>query len=296
MRHAFVALLVSASPALAHDFFLDLSKHSVNTGEAVSITMRVGSDLEMDELPRSDRRIIKFEAHHDGVRPIPGKHGVSPAGKIAFDKPGVATIVYQSTHTDIELEAAKFEEYLIEEGLDEIAAERKKLGVTHTPGVESYARYAKALVTVGGGSTGWDKRVGLPAELVALADPRSGGVAKFQLFYEDKPKANARVDLLRIEKTRLVSVANARTDADGKVSLAIPSDGVWLVGTTLMRQAPPEARLEGDWESSWVSVTFEHGARPKPKKSGCATSDPGWLGIAFVLLAWLESARRRRRR
>ena len=292
-----VAALLVAWPAHAHDFFIAPSSNTVATGEVVSIVQHVGSEKEMDELPRSNRRIVRFESYlGDKSAPVEGKHGESPSGRVAFDEAGVATIVYQSSHTDIELEGPKFTHYLEEEGLDDIIAERKKLGVEASPGRESYARYAKALISVGDAKTGWDRRVGLPAELVALTDPRAGGTAQFQLFYEDKPRANARVDILRIEKTRLVSISHARTDATGKVSLAIPGDGVWLVATTLMRQAPQELGLEGDWESFWVSIEFETGGKPKAaKKGGCSAGDPGALGIAFVLLAWLESARRRGR-
>nr|MBA3502588.1 DUF4198 domain-containing protein [Deltaproteobacteria bacterium] len=270
-----VAALLVAWPAHSHDFFLAPSAHRIAVGDTVSVVMRVGSELEMDELPRSNRRIVRFEAHLGSkVLTVEGKHGESPAGRIAFDEAGVATIVYQSSHTDIELDGPKFEEYLVEEGLEDIAAERAKLGVTASPGRESYARYAKALITVGDGPGGWDRRIGLPAELVALTDPRAGGTAQFRLLYEDKPRANARVDIFRIEKTRLVSVGHARTDANGQVALAIPGDGVWLVGTTLMRAAPKELGLEGDWESFWVSLELETGAAKPKKKGGCTTSDP----------------------
>jgi uncharacterized GH25 family protein len=302
MRIALLATLVICAPAAAHDFFLTPSAHRIAPGDPVTIVMRVGSEKEMDELPRSNRRIVRFEAHLGGkVQTVEGKHGESPAGRVAFEEAGVATIVYQSSHTDIELDGPKFEHYLVEEGLDDIASERAKLGASASPGRESYARYAKSLVTVGsaagpgGGDKGWDHRVGLAAELVALTDPRAGGTAQFQLFYEDKPRANARVDLLRVEKTQLVSVGHARTDANGKVALAIPRDGVWLVGTTLMRAAPQELGLEGDWESFWVSLEFETGAAKPKKTGGCSTSDPASLGIALALLAVLESARRRTR-
>ena len=295
MRHLIAACLLVAAPAAAHDFFLAPSKHRVASGEAVSIKMFVGWEEEIDELPRSNRRIVRFDGYLGASsQAVEGKHGESPAGRIAFEGKGVATIVYQSSHTGIELEGPKFEHYLVEEGLEDIAAERAKLGVTASPGRESYARYVKTLVTVGGGDDGWNRKVGLPAELVALTDPRAGGTAQFQLFYEDKPRANARVDIFSIEPKRLHSVAHARTDADGKVSLAIPGDGVWLVGTTLMRVAPPELGLEGDFESFWVSVEFE-AAKAKPKSGGCATSDPGAFGFTLLLLVGLESARRKRR-
>jgi uncharacterized GH25 family protein len=298
MRHLIAACLLLAAPAAAHDFFLAPAKHRVASGESVAIKMFVGSEEEMDELPRSNRRIVRFDATL-GQRSVPveGKHGESPAGHIAFDGKGVATIVYQSSHTDIELAGAKFEHYLVEEGLEDIAGERAKLGVTQSPGRESYARYAKTLVTIGDGDDGWNRKIGLPAELVALTDPRAGGTAQFQLLYEDKPRANARVDIFSVEPKRLHSIAHARTDADGKVSLAIPRDGVWLVGTTLMRAAPPALALEGDWESFWVSIQFEAGSvKAATKSGGCSTSDPGGLGFTFLLLAVLESARRRGRR
>ena len=85
---AIVALLAS-SPVLAHDFFIAPSIHRVTTGEAVTIVQHVGSETEMDELPRSNRRIVRFEAHlGDKVQPVEGKHGESPSGRIAFDSLG----------------------------------------------------------------------------------------------------------------------------------------------------------------------------------------------------------------
>jgi uncharacterized GH25 family protein len=298
MRHLIAACLLLAAPAAAHDYWLAPSAHQVASGAPVSIRMFVGWEEEVDELPRSNHRIVRFDGlFGTTVTPVAGKQGAQPAGQITFTGKGVATVVYQSTHTTIELLGPKFEHYLVEEGLDDIAAERAKLGVTQSPGRESYARYVKTLVTVDGGDEGWNRKVGLPAELVAVTDPRAGGTAQFQLLFEDKPRANARVDIFQIEAKRLHSIAHARTDADGKVSLAIPSDGVWLVGTTLMRAAPPALGLEGDWESFWVSIQFETASVKAAKKSGgCATSDPGALGFTFLLLAVLESARRRGRR
>ena len=289
---ALLALLVAA-PASAHDFFLEPSSHRIAKGEAVSIVMKVGSTKEMDIIPRSNRRVIKLEGHLGAEHvPVEGKHGESPAGRVAFENAGVATIVFQSSHTDIELDGEKFNHYLEEEGLDDIIAERARMGVSAGPGRESYARYAKTLVTVGDGDMGWDARVGLPAELVALTDPRKGGTSNWQLFYDGKPRANARVDILKPEKDKLTSISHARTDADGKVALVIPGDGEWLVATTLMRAAPAELQLEGDWESFWVSVTFEAGAPKKKASGGCATSEPGALGFLFVAL--LVSCARRK--
>jgi len=287
-----IAAIATATPAAAHDFYIEPSAHRISVNEELTLKLKVGWAKEIDEIPRSNTRIIRFDAvTADGVRPVGGKHGQSPAGHATFDKAGTVIVVYQSNHSTVELDAAKFEHYLVEEGLDEIIEERKKLGVTQVPARDSYARFVKSIITVGDGTpAGFDRRVGLEAELVPLTDPRLGGTAQFQLWWNDKPRAGATVDLIRFEKDHITSVAHAKTDADGKVSLAIPSNDRWLVATTLMRDAPQELNLEGDYESLWVSVTFETG-KAKSHGGGCATSEPTSLGIALVLFVWIRRRR-----
>lgn len=299
---ALAVTIAIAAPATGHDFFIEPSAHRVKVGESLTATLWVGAPDELDEIPRSNRRIVRFEAHHgDKVVPIEGKHGSSPAGTIAFDKPGIAQLVYESTHSYVELEPAKFGAYLKEEGLDDIFELRKREGLEPIPGRESYARYVKSLISVGdapapeGINTSFRKPIGLPFEIVAISDPRKAGPAAFLVLYDGKPRGNARVDLLRVDKKAkgVVSVAHGRTDIDGYVTLEIPGNGRWIAATTAMRKAPPELQLEGEWESLWSSITFETG---KPKKTGgCATTDPS-LFVALGMLTFLLARMRVRAR
>jgi uncharacterized GH25 family protein len=48
---------------------------------------------------------------------------------------------------------------------------------------------------------------------------------------------------------------SARTDKAGRVSLALPRGGVWLVKAVHMVPAPADSGA--DWESLWASLTFE---------------------------------------
>src|SRR5687768_660799 len=102
-----VALLAISPRATAHDFYLSPSAHVIEPGGTVSIFMYVGTDKELDELPRSDRRVKAFDAHpaSGAVLPVPGKHGSSPAGTIKLTEPGLTMIAFRSSYTDIELDA-----------------------------------------------------------------------------------------------------------------------------------------------------------------------------------------------
>ncbi len=56
-------------------------------------------------------------------------------------------IGYRSRPTSLEQDAAKFENYLREEGLERIIDQRKQAGRSNMPGLEIFSRCAKAIVS-----------------------------------------------------------------------------------------------------------------------------------------------------
>lgn len=298
-----VALVASAAPAHAHDFWVSPSAHVRPAPGPVDVHLFVGQPGEVDELERLPFHISKFEAHGKaGATRIPGKDRATPAGRAELAAPDTYTLVYHSRHSIVELPPRRFDNYLAEEGLLDIIAEREKLGESERPGVDSFARYAKALVRVGGATEGFDREVGLPAELVAVVDPivgGHGGFLEFRLTFHGRPKAGARVDLLALRGRDLVELTHQLTDADGRVRFVTPGKGRWLVSSTLMQRAAYP--VEGDWESFWASLAFEtvslEGMPAAPGgESRSRTALIGAAISALVLLAGWQVARRRRAR
>ena len=74
---------------------------------------------------------------------------------------------------------------------------------------------------------------------------------RLRLLFEGKPLAGALVTAIDREGIRLT----ARSDAHGRVAIALPKPGVWLVKSVWMVPAP--AGSDVDWESLWASLTFE---------------------------------------
>ncbi|HKE00298.1 MAG TPA: DUF4198 domain-containing protein, partial [Planctomycetota bacterium] len=176
--------------------------------------------------------------------------------------PGTSVVWLETQPTRIELEAAKFEQYLKEDGLDAAAEARKRAGATGKPGRERYTRYAKSIFRVGLAAMGGVSATaptGLALEFVPLADPcalRVGQRLDVRLLHRGAPLDGALVRAWR----RPPGTGGAASQpaafegraSSGFVSIPITGTGAWLVSAVHMMPATGDV----DWESSWASLTF----------------------------------------
>ena len=192
----------------------------------------------------------------EGLRPVAGRDGADPAGTIKVDRPGLVVVGYRSRHSVVDLKPEAFDAYLAEEGLDRVAAVR----ATRKPpdGVvrELFSRCAKTLLLAGSkGAAGHDRLLGFTLELVPEKNPynmQAGSTLPLRLLYEGRP--------LKVR---------ARATQDGRVSLRLAREGVWLIKAVHM--IPAAAASGAQWESLWASLTFElprtAAARPVNKRA-----------------------------
>ena len=261
-RLAVLGLLLSASALPAHDLWIEPSSFRPAQSERLSVRVRVGEHFQGDPVPRNAARIERFAAVVPGEKnlelPLTGTEGADPAGQATLPVPGTWILVYDTNHAKTELEAAKFETYLAEEGLEGIIALRAQRGQTAAPSREIYSRCAKSLVVVGaenGPTKGHDRVLGLPLELVPEASPAAlpaGGELPVILLYQGKPLAGALV--VAIPRDEPKARVTARTGTDGRVRLRLDRRGDWLIKAVHMIPAPAESGA--DWESFWAPLTF----------------------------------------
>ena len=253
-----VVLFFAAAPLLAHDFWIEPSTFRPEVGATVGIALRVGEGFRGDAVARDPGRIARFVlVSPSRETPIEGVSGHDPAGVVRVSEPGLQIVGYRSKTSRVELDAEKFEQYLKEEGLERIIADRARRGESGKPSREIYSRCAKSLLSAGGaGTSGHDRALGFPLELVPGKNPSSftaGATFPLRLEYEGKPLAGALVVALRRDAPG--ERVSARTDAKGQVSFALAGPGAWLVKAVHMVPAP--AGSGADWESLWASLTFE---------------------------------------
>ena len=126
----YAALMLTGIRLSAHDLWIEASAFRPDPGRVVGLHLRVGQDFLGDPIPRDPSLIEQFVAiTPDRTAPIVGQDGADPAGLLRQVTPALIVVAYRSRSTAITLPPEKFNQYLRDEGLDDIArmrAERRQ--------------------------------------------------------------------------------------------------------------------------------------------------------------------------
>jgi hypothetical protein len=176
---------------------------------------------------------------------------------VKFEDPGTHVIIYDSKPSLITLEPAPFEDYLREEGLETVIAERARLGEAAKPGRERYQRCNKTIVTADGrGDATFGVATGQRLEIIPLdnpADVRPGGTLRCKLLFNGQPLAAAKVRAWHRAGDNLTTL-DGQTSAAGEVTFTLPAAGEWMLSTVNMVRV--KDGKDADWESTWGNLTF----------------------------------------
>lgn len=181
--------------------------------------------------------------------------GQMPIYEFSADKSGNYLLAMERNWSYITLEPQKFEDYLVEDGMEYISKEREKLGESSKPGRERYSRYIKTLLQVGDKRTDvYKKKLGMKLEIMPLENPYSkkvGDTLSFQVLFDGKPLVGKTV----FANNRDSETQKMTTDKDGKFSMKIEKKGLWLARLVYMQRCAKDCG-EADWESFWGAFSF----------------------------------------
>ncbi len=260
-----LVMTLLAAPALAHDYWLAPVTHFVPGDGDVGVSLLVGDKLVVEEDrpfegERTPRIDLLHGTHTIDLRPDAMERAL-PFLTIPLHGPGGHLLVVDRVPATVELDAAKFEKYIVNEGHRGILEERAKRGESALPGRERYRRNIKALFQVGAArdqTFGIDTGQGIeliPEQNPTFATP--GETVTFRLTFHDKPLANHQVVALS-KSTGAVAVVHSTeytTDAEGRVKIAIDRYGDWLIRGVHMIRCETECDAV-EWDSFWVAYTF----------------------------------------
>jgi uncharacterized GH25 family protein len=259
-RALLAPVLLGATFAHAHDFWIEPASFRPAVGVAVPLRLYVGQHFKGDTVIYLPELFERYSTvGPDGEKPIAGIAGDDPAGSFTPKRAGLHIVVYRGTVTSVSFDnEPEFERYLGTEGLERVRTLRNyRAPRADKPVVELYSRCSKALVAAGGATAGAiDRVLGLRLELIAEKDPYTRGAARalpVRLLFENKPLADALV--VAFNKAEPMEKIKLRTDRDGRAVVKLARPGTWLVTSVHMFPAPATSRA--DWESVWASLTFE---------------------------------------
>jgi uncharacterized GH25 family protein len=252
-------LLIIAAIVSAHEFWLQPKKYKYQVGEEMKVDFMVGEGFTGEFWDMSVHKVVKAEIHVAGgstnlitqVKPTKGNNL-----SYKFLKEGTHLLILQSNPAYIELEAEKLNEYLKEDGLDNITELRTKKGELDKPANEFYQRFAKVLVQSGSKTDNtFSKRVNFPMEIVPMSNPyalKSGDYLECRVFFQNRPSAHQLVKVWSHVGNRIF-LQNIYTEDDGTLKFPISSPGPWMVSTVKMI---PSEKAGADYQSMWASLVF----------------------------------------
>jgi uncharacterized GH25 family protein len=252
-------VLLATLLSSAHEFWLQPKKYRYQLGEEVKIDFMVGESFTGEYWDLSKHKAEKVAVHYAaGVKDVT-KDVKSTKGNnlsLKLDQDGTYLIAMQSNAAYIEMEAKAFNDYLEEDGLDNILLERKKLNQMDKPSREFYSRFAKLMVQVGEKKDEtFKKKLGLRYEIVPDQNPytlKTGDYLQCKVYYEGKPAPHALVKVWNKVNTTTF-LQNIYTENDGSVRFPISAVGEWMVSSVKMIKSEKEG---AEYHSLWASLVF----------------------------------------
>jgi hypothetical protein len=251
-------------PLIAHDLYFLPPGFRVKPGEKVRVAFHNGDAFPESEATAPIARLRDLQAlSKTGATAITGlrESGKEVLGDAAYPGAGDIILAARTIPNFIQLEPAKFEDYLKEEGLDQVLRWRTEHAQSRVPGRERYSKYVKALVLSGESSGYFNHVVGFTIEIVPEANPsllKAGEKLPVRVLFRGKPAVGLAVESAFAPPSggKAIVTIVGKTGPDGRVSIPITGQGRWRIHSMIMERCAEPAVAE--WESFWASLTFEN--------------------------------------
>lgn len=260
ITYSLFILLIISTLTFAHEFWLQPQKFILKLSEKTNIDVFVGENYTGSKVDASKFTVSKLTHHGKGMEEdFMSKLSTKDSVKIeaSFASEGNHLIAFNNTNKFIELKAAKFNDYLKGEGLENIIKLRKQQGKENKDGREFYQRCVKTLFQVGDvQDETFKQNTGMRLEVIALDNPYSVKDKKmihFKVLFDNQVVTNALVLAWHSENGK-TTVEKMRSNKDGEVMIPIIKTGRWMISTVKM--IPITDNQKVDYQSFWGSYTF----------------------------------------
>jgi uncharacterized GH25 family protein len=255
-------LLILFTLLCSHEFWLNPNKFVYQTGELINIKFLVGENFEGANWSENKNSAQSLELFLDGATDDMAQHLSDSTGdslRLAIYDEGTFMVNYLSTNKYIELEPAKFLEYLKEDGLTNAIEFRTAHKEEDSIGREYYQRSAKTIFQVGDKRNSvFKKNSHLPLDITPVQNPYDSTLGKgenisVRILFKNKPLASQLIKIWhrynnQTEKIELVS------DENGLIQFPFTRTGKWMVSTVKMERLENDPKAQ--WKSTWGSCTW----------------------------------------
>lgn len=255
----FLAIITTGLLVQAHEFWMQPRTFRYAPGETAILNFMVGENfvgeywnlkknrvIRLDHFTRQDSKSLLNEVNEETGRHL----------AVKLSTAGTHLVVMQSTSAFLELEAEAFNDYLKEDGLDNVLDHRKRTHTLDKPSREFYARCAKVLLQAGTTTDDTYRKVtGQPLEIIPVQNPyalNQGDEMSFRVLFEGKPSPFTLVKVWNRKNNNTI-LQNIYTQKDGVITTRLGNTGSWMVSCVKLVPSKEEG---ADWQSYWASLIF----------------------------------------
>ncbi|MDX1939489.1 MAG: DUF4198 domain-containing protein [Saprospiraceae bacterium] len=246
----------------AHEFWLAPSQFRLKPGKTVQLDLLVGEDFH-GELWGARKKRTESVHHYFGMQKedLTAQALATDSLSMQFKckKSGTHLLTMRSNNSFIELSGEDFNNYLKEDGIENILALREKQNQLGRPSREFYQRCAKALLQVGKKTDDtYSINCGMPLEIIPLQNPyklKVGDKLQVKILFEGKPLPDAVVrSWHKVDETK-TNQGRFRTNLQGVAAIELNANGIWMI--SLVKMLETNDKSHADYQSYWGSLTFE---------------------------------------
>ncbi len=257
---------------LAHEFWLQSNQYFFAVSEVANIRFNVGEDFTGENWKGNRNRVQQLihYAPDNTTTDISNKLSSSEGDslQLPITQEGTHMVIFNSTNSFIQLEAKKFNDYLIEDGLQYVFAYRKTNHELDSTGREHYQRSVKTIFQCGKATTNaCAKPTSLPLDIVPETNPyqivpnhsvtNNGGIDntnRFRIIFKSNPLGKTLVKHWYKKIDGTFTHDDVYTNKKGWVTL-LQHNGPNMVSCVYMGKNTADNKAQ--WQSYWASVTFE---------------------------------------
>jgi uncharacterized GH25 family protein len=263
----YLLILLLVLPALAHEFWLEPQQYIFSRTDEINIRFRVGESFTGNNWKGNREKVNELKIYYSDIvddlsDAISDEEGDSL--QFSIHEEGTAVVVFNNINSFIELEAATFNSYLLEDGLQSAIDYRKQHNETDSVGREFYQRSVKTIVQVGALKTPvYKKKTTLPVDIIPLSHPyqlKNGDSLTVKVLFKDESLINTKLRVWHKLMGRVIT-SSLLSNEKGEISFPVSTTGEWMVSCVTMIRLTDDPKAQ--WQSYWGSVTWGYTGKNK---------------------------------
>lgn len=262
-----LSLVIISFAVIAHEFWLKPQQFHFKKDEIASIKFNVGENFTGDNWVGNNSKINQLMHYTPSNKQVDIATLVSDnkgdSIQLKLEEEGTHMVIYNSKNSFINLEPLKFNAYLKEDGLLEVAAYRKLHNEAKNNGKEYYQRSVKTILQVGDIITNnCLQPTTLPLDIIPLINPyKKFDITRgyqFKVLFKGEPLKKQLVKVW-FNTHGKIAVQDFKTNQNGIIAFS-KNVSQYMVSTVFMERNKIDTTA--DWQSYWASVTFGFARHP----------------------------------